>query len=110
MNYFIEGIQGAGKSTLTGRLAEMFPGYQVFREGDHNPVELAWCAYLTKEQYEEILLKYAAIADEIKANTLMEAEPIRENGYDEKDLGSGACGHDDDGDERHCVRNEYAEQ
>ena len=74
MNYFVEGIQGAGKSTLTGRLAELFPEYRVFHEGDHNPVELAWCAYMTKEQYEKILLKYVAIAEEIKANTLMEAE------------------------------------
>jgi len=84
MNYFVEGIQGAGKSTLTGRLAELFPEYQVFHEGDHNPVELAWCAYMTKEQYEKILLKYVAIAEEIKANTLMEAEPIKENGNDER--------------------------
>ncbi len=84
MNYFVEGIQGAGKSTLTGRLAEPFPGYQVFHEGDHNPVELAWCAYMTKEQYEKILLKYVAIAEEIKANTLTEAEPIKENGNDER--------------------------
>ncbi|MCR4642488.1 MAG: GNAT family N-acetyltransferase [Lachnospiraceae bacterium] len=84
MNYFIEGIQGAGKSTLTGRLTERFSEYQVFREGDHNPVELAWCAYMTKEQYEKILLKYAAIADEIKANVVLEAEHIRENGDDDK--------------------------
>ncbi len=84
MNYFVEGIQGAGKSTLTGRLAEQFSEYQVFREGDHNPVELAWCAYMTKEQYEKILLKYVAIAEEIKANTLMEAEHIKENGNDDR--------------------------
>ena len=51
MNYFIEGIQGAGKSTLVGRLAEMLPGHRVFHEGDYSPVELAWCAYLTEEQY-----------------------------------------------------------
>ena len=54
MNYFIEGIQGAGKSTLTGRLAEKLPDCHVFREGDYNPVELAWCSYLTKEQYEAL--------------------------------------------------------
>ena len=76
MNYFIEGIQGAGKSTLTGRLAERLPEYKVFREGDHNPVELAWCAYMTKEQYESILNKYAPLADEIKANVITEAEYI----------------------------------
>jgi len=72
LNYFIEGIQGAGKSTLVGRLAEKLPDYHIFREGDYNPVELAWCSYLTKEQYEAVLGRYAKIADEIKANTTIE--------------------------------------
>ncbi|MBQ9489478.1 MAG: hypothetical protein IJU80_06055, partial [Lachnospiraceae bacterium] len=72
MNYFIEGIQGAGKSTLVSRLAEKLPEYHVFREGDYNPVELAWCSYLTKEQYEAVLNRYAEIVDEIKANTTVE--------------------------------------
>jgi len=72
LNYFIEGIQGAGKSTLVSRLAEKLPEYHVFREGDYNPVELAWCSYLTKEQYEAVLSRYAEIADEIKANTTVE--------------------------------------
>ena len=72
LNYFIEGIQGAGKSTLVSRLAKEFPRYRVFREGDYNPVELAWCSYLTKEQYGSILHKYAGISDEIEANTTME--------------------------------------
>ena len=43
MNYFIEGIQGAGKSTLVGKLSEMKPDHKVFCEGDYNPVELACC-------------------------------------------------------------------
>ena len=72
MNYFIEGLQGAGKSTLVGRLAKELPNCRVFREGDYNPVELAWCSYLTKEQYEAVLEKYAGIADEIKENTTLE--------------------------------------
>ena len=74
MNYFIEGIQGAGKSTLVARLAEKLPGYRVFHEGDYSPVELAWCAYLTKEQYEYILEKYTDIAEELKNNTTIEPD------------------------------------
>ena len=66
MNYFIEGIQGAGKSTLVGKLSEMKPDHKVFREGDYNPVELAWCAYVGKEKYREILEKYASIRSEIE--------------------------------------------
>ena len=72
MNYFIEGVQGAGKSTLAGRLAKELPDCHVFREGDYNPVELAWCSYLTKEQYDAVLEKYAGIADEIKEKTTVE--------------------------------------
>ena len=74
MNYFVEGIQGAGKSTLVGRLAEHFPKYRVYREGDYNPVELAWCAYLTEAQYESVLAKYDSLREEIVANTHTEGE------------------------------------
>ncbi len=72
MNYFIEGIQGAGKSTLTGLLAQKLPEYHVYREGDYNPVELAWCAYLDEKRYEAVLGKYSQIADEIKSHTVTE--------------------------------------
>lgn len=74
VNYFIEGIQGAGKSTLVGRLASHFPKYRVYREGDYNPVELAWCAYLTEEQYESVLAKYDRLRKEIIANTHTEGD------------------------------------
>ena len=42
-NYFIEGLQGAGKSTLVQKLSAHLPEHTVFREGDYSPVELAWC-------------------------------------------------------------------
>ena len=74
MNYFIEGIQGAGKSTLVGRLASHFPKYRVYREGDYNPVELAWCAYLSEAQYESVLAKYDSLRKEIIANTHTERD------------------------------------
>ena len=74
VNYFIEGIQGAGKSTLVGRLASHFPDYRVYREGDYNPVELAWCAYMTEHQYESVLAKYDSLRKEIIANTHTEGE------------------------------------
>lgn len=74
VNYFIEGIQGAGKSTLVGRLASHFPKYRVYREGDYNPVELAWCAYMTEQQYESVLAKYDSLRKEIIANTHTEGD------------------------------------
>ena len=72
MAYFIEGLQGSGKSTLVRKLAEKNKDYTVFTEGDYSPVELAWCAYMDKGQYESILEKYSEIKDEIKSKTFTE--------------------------------------
>ena len=58
MNYFVEGLQGSGKSTLIKKLSERYPAYTTFREGDYSPIELAWCARVTKDKYAEILEKY----------------------------------------------------
>lgn len=73
-NIFIEGIQGSGKSTLIQRLSEALPEYQRYAEGDISPVELAWCTYMTKAQYEETLAKYPDIAEEIRKWTAVEGE------------------------------------
>ena len=72
MNYFIEGIQGAGKSTLVRRLSEQWQDFKVFHEGDYSPVELAWCAYLSEMQYVEMLKKYPSLEGEISAVTVEE--------------------------------------
>ena len=34
MNYFVEGIQGSGKSTLVGQLSDLRPEYKAIREGE----------------------------------------------------------------------------
>ena len=56
MNYFVEGLQGSGKSTLAAALAARHPEYRAIREGEYSPVELAWCAYVNRAQYDAILL------------------------------------------------------
>ena len=68
-NIFIEGIQGSGKSTLLNRIARSNPGMQVCREGDYSPIELAWCTWMTEEDYNVVLKRYGAIRDEIISNT-----------------------------------------
>ncbi len=73
MNFFVEGLQGSGKSTLVGRLIEKYPDHKAFREGDYSPVELAWCAYLTPDQYAGILDKYSDIRPMIEEKTTAEA-------------------------------------
>ena len=72
MNYFIEGLQGAGKSTLLQNLSEKLQDHSVFREGDYCPVELAWCAYVTDEQYQSILQTYPDLKEEIVQKTVEE--------------------------------------
>ena len=65
MNYFVEGLQGSGKSTLTRKLAEKIPGSVLKEEGDYSPVELAWCAYTTRDTYLAVPDKYAEIKKDI---------------------------------------------
>ncbi len=71
-NIFIEGTQGSGKTTLLETLAGKLDGYRAFREGDYSPVELAWCSYMTEEQYTEMLEKFPEYVEKIRENTKVE--------------------------------------
>jgi len=74
MNYFVEGLQGSGKSTFVKKLSEKYPEYRAFHEGDYSPVELAWCAYTSRDIYLDILDKYAGIKKDITAKSFEEDE------------------------------------
>ena len=65
MNYFIEGLQGSGKSTLVRKLSKKHPECKVFMEGDYSPVELAWCARMDEDQYAKILTEWNDLSDQI---------------------------------------------
>lgn len=73
-NIFVEGIQGSGKSTLVNNISKWNSKLHVCREGDYSPIDLAWCALMTEEEYEVILEKYNSIQDEIMKNTIKEQE------------------------------------
>ena len=66
-NIFVEGVPGSGKSTLIGQLAELLPEYKVCYEGDASPVELAWCACMTKVQFEEAKDRYPQLVQAMEA-------------------------------------------
>lgn len=57
-NVFVEGIQEMGKSTLVNAISKEFPQYHICREWDYSPIDLAWCTWMTKEEYENTLEKY----------------------------------------------------
>lgn len=71
-NIFIEGIQGTGKTTLLRLLGQQLPDYHVYWEGDYSPVELAWCTYMTENEYEQALAKFPDLVEEIKKWTTRE--------------------------------------
>lgn len=73
-NIFVEGIQGSGKSMLINNIVKFNPELHVCREGDYSPIELAWCALMSKKEYEAVLQKYNSIRDEIIKNTVREQE------------------------------------
>lgn len=73
-NIFIEGIQGSGKTTLLRKLSGKHPEYQVYYEGDVSPVELAWCSYMGKDDFDRILTEYAYVKDEILKYTKEEED------------------------------------
>lgn len=74
-NVFIEGIQGMGKTTLANRIYKEFPEFHICREGDYSPIDLAWCTWMSKEEYEATLERYAEIREDIVKNT------VEENGH-----------------------------
>ena len=74
MNYFIEGLQGSGKSTLVQKLAEQKPDCNAVREGEYSPVELSWCAYMDETAYHGILEKYPDLRQSIEEKTVSEGD------------------------------------
>ena len=71
-NIFIEGIQGTGKTPLLRLLGQALLDYHVYWEGDYYPVELAWCTYMTEQQYRESLDLFPDLTEEIQKNTYQE--------------------------------------
>ena len=63
-----------GKSTLLEKIAAKVPAFHVCREGDYSPVELAWCTWMTEEEYQQMLSRYEPIRREIEKNTFREGD------------------------------------
>jgi hypothetical protein len=72
LNVFIEGIPGSGKSTLLNKLQKSLPLYKFYYEGDISPIELAWCSYMTHEQYKKAIDDWPQLEKNIKENSKIE--------------------------------------
>lgn len=73
-SYFIESLQGAGKSTLVNRLAVKYPEKKVCWEGDYTPVDLAWCAYVDETTYQDIPARFPSLSKEMAKYVVPEDE------------------------------------
>lgn len=73
-NVYIEGIQGTGKTTLLRLLGQQLPDFHVYWEGDYCPVELAWCSYMTDAEYQQALVDFPDLVEEIQKLATKEDE------------------------------------
>lgn len=73
LNVFVEGVPGSGKSTLLNNLQKRLPEYKFYYEGDISPVELAWCSYMTPEQYKKAIEDWPQLEKIIKENSKAES-------------------------------------
>lgn len=69
MNYFVEGLQGSGKSTLVRKISEKYPYCTAIMEGDYSPIELAWCARMSEAQFSEVLVQWNDLRDQIRGKS-----------------------------------------
>lgn len=58
----VEGIPGSGKTTLANKIKDYLENKGLtavlFNEGDAHPADLSWQAYLTTDEYNQLLLDY----------------------------------------------------
>lgn len=63
--YFIEGLPGSGKTTLSRKLSnylnQVHEKSMTYSEGDLHPVDLAWIAILNQEELNDLIDKYPSL-------------------------------------------------
>lgn len=74
----VEGIPGSGKSTIANKIKEYLEtkGLKVklFNEGDLHPADLAWQAYLTIDEYNQVVKENPELKDTLAKYTQIEGE------------------------------------
>ncbi|ERJ13184.1 P-loop NTPase family protein [Haloplasma contractile] len=76
----VEGIPGSGKTTISKKikacLERQGQKVKLFNEGDFHPADLAWIAYLTADEYNELLKDYPKYEDIIRKNSCVEDDYV----------------------------------
>ena len=74
----VEGIPGSGKSTIANKIKDHFEtmGIKVklFSEGDSHPADLAWNAYIPRDEYETLLKNNPQHVNVIRKHTQLEED------------------------------------
>ena len=69
---FIDGIPGSGKTTLAKKLYDYLRSInkkvELYQEGDLHPIDLAWCAILKENEYQNLTSKYQKYLNQINDN------------------------------------------
>jgi hypothetical protein len=76
----LEGIPGSGKTTtsqlLYTYLKEVGVNSEVYIEGSEHPIDLPFYAYLTKSEYNKLLIRFPQQAEWIRLNSIIENDYI----------------------------------
>lgn len=76
----VEGIPGSGKTTVSQKIRDYLIDkrfdVKLYNEGDLHPVDLAWNALLTKEEYSKLINENREYENTIKQNSVFEGDYV----------------------------------
>jgi Thymidylate kinase len=76
----VEGMPGSGKTTISKKIRDYLIDkgldVELYNEGDLHPVDLAWNALLTKEEYKSLIKNNKEFENVLKVNSIFEDDYV----------------------------------